>query len=416
MRRAVFLDRDGVLNRAVVRDGKPYPPDALDELEILPGVDESCAKLKKAGFLLVAVSNQPDVARGLQREAVVQGINSALRTRLSLDDVRVCFHDDGDACGCRKPEPGLLLDAAARWHIDLSKSFLVGDRFKDVEAGRRAGCTTVLIGNGYGESATEPHLRVSSLEEATALILEEELLRPPKSLADLRVKIFADGADLAQMIELRANPLIAGFTTNPTLMRKIGVTDYRHFATEVLREIRDCPVSFEVFADEFSDMERQAHEIASWGDNVFVKIPVTNSQGEASAKLVTRLTAAGIHVNVTALMTPAQVLEAAQALGAEVSGFVSLFAGRVSDTGRDPMPIMAAALDLLQAFPSLELIWASPREVLNVFQADEVGCHVITVTHDLLAKLGLVGKDLLEFSLDTVKMFHSDGDAAGYSL
>jgi transaldolase len=233
---------------------------------------------------------------------------------------------------------------------------------------------------------------------------------------DFRIKIFADGADKAGILELAGNPMISGFTTNPTLMRKAGVTDYREFARDILNAITDKPISFEVFSDDFEIMESQALEIASWGPNVYVKIPVTNTKGESSLPLVRRISAAGVRVNVTAMMTREQVAAAIPALIEGPGGYVSVFAGRVADSGRDPMPIMQAILGDLSEHPSIELIWASPREVLNIVQADQIGCHIITVTSDLLKKLNLIGKDLDEFSLDTVKMFHNDAAAAGYRL
>jgi transaldolase len=237
-----------------------------------------------------------------------------------------------------------------------------------------------------------------------------------KSLSDLRVRVFADCADPTTILELSANPLIAGFTTNPTLMRKAGIRDYRSFAREVLELVGDRPVSFEVFADDFVELEEQALEIASWGDNVFVKIPVTNCRGESCEELLRRLTAAEAKVNVTALMTVPQVERVAACLEGAQAGFVSLFAGRIADTGRDPVPYIEDAVAVLGAYPQLELIWASPRELLNLFHADAAGCHVITVTNDILQKLHLVGRDLEEFSLETVKMFHDDAAAAGYTL
>jgi transaldolase len=237
-----------------------------------------------------------------------------------------------------------------------------------------------------------------------------------RSVADLRVKIFADGADLPGIVKLYANRLIKGFTTNPTLMRKAGVKDYAEFARDVLRAVPDRPVSFEVFADEFGEMERQAREIASWGPNVNVKIPVTNTKGAFCGPLIERLSQAGIAVNVTALMTLEQVSAVAQCLAPETPAIVSVFAGRVADTGRDPVPMMAEAVRLLKSKPKAELIWASPRELLNIFQADEIGCHIITVTHDLLSKLALVGKDLDAYSLETVEMFYRDAQAAGFSI
>jgi len=237
-----------------------------------------------------------------------------------------------------------------------------------------------------------------------------------KAVADLKVKIFGDGADLAGMLELARLPYIKGFTTNPTLMRKAGVPDYEQFAADVLKHIRNLPVSFEVFADDAATMELQARYIASWAKNVYVKIPITNTKREPMYDLIRRLSHEGIQVNVTAMMTLEQVREVGKALRGGAPSNVSVFAGRVADTGRDPVPIMQEALAILRETPEAELIWASPRELLNIFQADEIGCHIITVTNDVLAKLKLVGKDLGDFSLDTVQMFHNDAAKAGYRL
>jgi transaldolase len=237
-----------------------------------------------------------------------------------------------------------------------------------------------------------------------------------KSPEQLRVKIFADGADKAGMLEMYAKPYIKGLTTNPTLMRKAGITDYRAFARDILSDIKDKPLSFEVFSDDFADMERQALEIASWGDNVYVKIPVTNTQQQTCYALVRKLATQKVKLNVTAIMTLAQVRDVVAALDPSVPSYVSVFAGRIADTGRDPVPLMAAAVELLKVAPAAELIWASPRELLNIFQADEIGCQVITVTNDILKKLSLVGYDLDTYSLDTVKMFYTDAVAAGFKL
>jgi len=234
--------------------------------------------------------------------------------------------------------------------------------------------------------------------------------------AKLTVKIFADGADLSGIKSLLTNPLIAGFTTNPTLMRKAGITDYQSFAHEVLAVIGDRPISFEVFADDEVEMERQALAIAGWGSNIYVKIPVTNTLGISTAPLVAKLTRRGVKLNVTALMTVDQVREVTDALEGGAPAYVSVFAGRIADTGRDPLPLMTEALDVMRSNPGLELIWASPRELLNVFHADSIGCHIITVTNDVLAKLALVGKDLDDYSLDTVKMFHRDATEAKFSI
>ena len=234
--------------------------------------------------------------------------------------------------------------------------------------------------------------------------------------SELPIKIFADGADRAGICRLYEDPLIRGFTCNPTLMRAAGIADYESFAREILEVVPDRPFSFEVFSDDFDEMERQARQITSWGENVYVKVPVTNTRGESSGDLVRRLAASGIKLNVTALLALAQVREVSECLADGPPSFVSVFAGRVADTGRDPVPIMAAAVELLRPHPHLELIWASPREILNVVQAASIGCHIITVTHDLLKKLPTLGRSLEDLSLDTVRMFHRDAQAAGYSL
>ena len=237
-----------------------------------------------------------------------------------------------------------------------------------------------------------------------------------KTLSDLKVAIFADGAEKAGMLEMYAKPYIKGFTTNPTLMRKAGVTDYEKFAREILQEIPDRPISFEVFADDFSAMARQARKIATWGKNIRVKIPITNTRRESSVPLCERLTQEGIPLNVTALFTLGQVQAVVEAVKGGAPTYVSVFAGRIADTGVDPVPLMAEAVRHLTAAPNTELIWASPRELLNIFQADAIGCHIITVTNDILQKLALVGKNLGEYSLDTVKMFSNDGRIAGFVL
>jgi transaldolase len=235
-------------------------------------------------------------------------------------------------------------------------------------------------------------------------------------IASFRVKIFADGADRASILELAGNPWIRGFTTNPTLMRKAGVTDYEAFGKSLAHAIPERPFSFEVLSDDFDEMEGQALRIASWGENVYVKIPITDTRGRSTAGLVARLAGQGVKVNVTALMTIEQVDAVVPALRHGPPSCISIFAGRVADTGRDPLPILCGALARIRAYPEIELIWASPRELFNIVQADEIGCHIITVTHDLLRKLSLLGYDLNEYSLDTVKMFVSDARAANFTL
>ena len=233
---------------------------------------------------------------------------------------------------------------------------------------------------------------------------------------DLSVKVFADGADLDGILALAADKRISGFTTNPTLMWKAGLTDYEEFAMRLLERITNHPISFEVFADDACEMRRQARMISGWGENVYVKIPVSTTSGESMAPLVRELSEGGVKVNVTALFTTAQVELITEAVKDGAASYISVFAGRIADAGIDPVPIMARAVDIMVEAPRSELIWASPREVLNIVQAHEVGCHIITVTHDLIKKLDLLGKDLQQFSLETVQMFHRDAIAAGFSL
>jgi transaldolase len=236
------------------------------------------------------------------------------------------------------------------------------------------------------------------------------------SLSQLRVKIFADGADKAGMLDMHARPYIKGLTTNPSLMRKAGIANYRSFAKDVLSEIKDKPICFEVLADDFAEMERQALEIAGWADNVYVKIPITNTKRETCRALVARLADRRVKLNVTAVMTLAQVKEILAALNPATASYVSVFAGRIADTGIDPLPLMREAVELLKVNAKSELVWASSREIFNIIQANDIGCHVITVTNDILKKLSLIGYDLNEYSLDTVKMFYDDARGAGFSL
>jgi len=237
-----------------------------------------------------------------------------------------------------------------------------------------------------------------------------------KSVSDLKVKLFADGAEKKSMLELYANPAIQGFTTNPTLMRKAGISDYEGFARDILSVITDRPVSFEVFADDFPEMERQARLINTWGSNVYVKIPITNTRRESCCPLIEKLSADGIKINVTAILTLEQVSEVVEALAGNAPSYVSVFAGRIADTGVDPVPMMSRAVDILRPHPQMELIWASPRELLNVFQAHCIRCHIITATPDILKKLSLFGKDLDEYSLETVRMFADDAAKSGFTL
>jgi transaldolase len=232
----------------------------------------------------------------------------------------------------------------------------------------------------------------------------------------LNIKLFADGADLDGMLDMYNKPYIKGLTTNPTLMRKAGISDYKSFAQKVLVNIKDKPVSFEVFSDDFEEMERQGLEIASWGENVYVKIPITNTKGDSTFKVIERLVNNGCKINITAIMTVEQVEEIAKALDPSIPSYVSIFAGRIADTGRNPEETIRISLEKIKHLTRSELIWASPRELLNIFQAEALGCHIITATNDLLNKLSLVGKDLLDYSLDTVKMFSNDAIKSGFTL
>jgi transaldolase len=233
---------------------------------------------------------------------------------------------------------------------------------------------------------------------------------------NLKVKIFADGADLPTMLEMSNKPFIQGLTTNPTLMRKAGISDYKKFAREVLELIQNKPISFEVFSDDSKEMIEQAMEISSWGDNVNVKIPITNSKGDSTTQVIKELSGKGVSLNITAILTTKQVKNVIEVLDGNSKAFISVFAGRIADTGRDPIPLMAEALEIMREKPRSELIWASPRELLNVIQADAIGCHIITATSDILKKLDIIGKDLSQYSLETVKMFRDDALASGYSI
>ena len=232
----------------------------------------------------------------------------------------------------------------------------------------------------------------------------------------LSIKLFADGADLQGMTEMAAKPYIAGLTTNPTLMNKAGISDYVKFAKQVIKEIPNKPISFEVFSDDLNEMQSQGEKIASWGENVFVKIPVTNTLGISTTPVIRYLTALGVKVNVTAILTTSQVQSTVEALNPQYESYISVFAGRIADTGRDPVPAMKESLKIMSSNQNAKLIWASPRELLNVFQANEIGCHIITATNDILKKLELVGKDLEEFSLETVKMFYDDATKSKFSI
>lgn len=411
--RAVFLDRDGVINEPVVRDGLPFPPAGVADFRIMPGVREACFALKEAGYLLVVVTNQPDVGRGTQSGRTVEAIHRRMCEELPIDRVEMCCDPGGPGeSSRRKPGPGMIQDAARALNIDLSSSFMVGDRWRDIDSGNAAGCTTILIDRQYNEP-----LRTQPTERSASLLAAARRIVGNPALARLKVKIFADGADVAGIAALQGNPLISGVTTNPTLMRKAGVRDYEAFARAVLEVVRDKPVSFETTSDDFAEMTRQAIRISEWGSNVWVKIPVTNSKGESSAGVIRELGRRGVRVNITAVMTLGQVRTTAEALWWETPAIVSVFAGRIADCGLDPVPMMLAARRILAGSPRAELLWASVREVRNIFDADEAGCDIVTVPHAILNRaIMLAGKAPSDVSLETVQMFAEDARAAELSL
>jgi transaldolase len=395
-------------------------------VEILPGVPEALERLTIAGFSVAIATNQPAAAKGEMTfetlEAIHQKIVSIAESAGGrITSSHICRHQAADDCACRKPRPGLIAAAlAATPGASAGASWMVGDRATDVLAGSALGLKTALLATPpfagdealLAQAGCAPRFRGSDLGHFV-----DELLRDPvNTLAS--IKLFLDGTDLASLLELAHDPRIAGFTTNPTLMRKSGISDYAVFAGQVLEQIKDRPVSFGVFADDFPQMERQARLIASWAPNVYVKIPVTDTQGHSSIPLIRELSlSAGVQVNVTAICTLAQVRAVSDALAGGAPAVISMFAGRIADTGRDPVPYLREARASIDASGArAELLWASPREPLNVVQARQARAHIITVPPAMLKKLDLFGKDLADYSLETVKMFHDDATAAGYTL
>lgn len=424
LRPAIFLDRDGTLNRQVVHDGRPYPPQAVADFQLFPGVVESCRELAAAGYVLVVATNQPDVGRGDQLQSTVEAMHARLRSLVpEIARIEVCYDPGrGEHSRRRKPEPGMLLDAARELGLDLTRSWMIGDRWRDIDCGQRAGVRTVLIDFHYAEKlSAPPDYTAASFVEATRIILADSrhrsLTQPMDVLSNLRIQIYADGADKAGILDLYAKPYIKGLTTNPTLMNKAGIKDYEAFARDILQAVTAKPISLEVFSDDFPEMKRQALKIAGWGPNVYVKIPITNSRGESSIPLIRELAAQNVQLNITAILTLPQVRDVAAALNPNVASVVSVFAGRIADTGVDPTSIMRASRALLEGQPKAELLWASVREVLNIVQAEQAGCHIVTVPHDILGKAAkLLGMDLTALSLDTVRMFAKDAAQAGYKL
>ncbi|HEV8550367.1 MAG TPA: transaldolase, partial [Polyangiaceae bacterium] len=404
----VVLDRDGVLNRMVVHrpGGLPESPHGLEEVEILPGVPEALKRLCDAGYVVAIATNQPAAAKGEVSPELLDAIHERVLRGAESAGGRVtsshlCRHRAEDGCECRKPRPGLLREALAQNPLaGAAGAWMVGDRVTDVLAGQSLGFRTALLGTSLfpGDEArlaaegVVPFFRGRDLQHFVAYLLKDPLTAPTT------LKLFSDGADLASLLEMAKNPRISGFTTNPTLMRKAGISDYVAFAKEVLTHIQDRPISFEVFADEFEQMARQARLIAAWGANVYVKVPITNTRGESSVGLVRELSASGVQLNVTAICTLEQVRGVSQALAGGAPAVISVFAGRIADTGRDPVPHMREARSIIDASGArAELLWASPRELLNIVQAEQAGAHIITVPPDMLKKLSLFGKDLGDY-------------------
>ncbi len=427
LRGLIVLDRDGVLNRMVFRSqAEPLDsPLVVTEVELLSGVPDALRRLSEAGFAVALATNQPAAAKGKTTRADLDAVHARVLAAAQASGGRIqsshiCYHRAEDGCDCRKPRTGLLEAALAATPDGRPEtSWIVGDRATDVLAGAALGFRTALLGpsrTGDDEllkaRGIQPSFRGLDLKEFADFLLGGEHSKMA------RVKIFSDGADVASLLEMAKNPLVAGFTTNPTLMRKAGVSDYGAFAKQVLDAIRDRPISFEVLADDFAEMGRQARLIASWGPNVYVKVPITNTRGESSLPLVKELSVKDrVQLNVTAICTLEQVHGATQALAGGAPSVVSVFAGRIADTGRDPVPVMKAARSICDSSRApAELLWASPRELLNIKHAEEAGAHIVTVPPDMLKKLELFGKDLSEFSLETVQMFHRDAVGAGFKL
>jgi transaldolase len=423
----LVLDRDGVLNRMVPRSveeplDSPLQP---EEVEIVPGVPAALRRLQDAGFTFAIATNQPAAAKGKTTRAALDAVHERIVRDVQSAGARIasshiCFHRAEDGCDCRKPRTALLqaaLNTGPR--NNPVTTWMVGDRATDIIAGATMGFQTALLGPArptdedlLSTRGLRPSFRGRDLQDFADFLLGEDHPMPQS------IKLFSDGADLGSLLEMAKNPRIAGFTTNPTLMRKAGVKDYAAFAQDVLAQIKDRPISFEVFADEFDEMARQAKQIAAWGSNVYVKVPISNTRGESSLPLVKELSVGGrVQLNVTALCTLEQVHGTAQALRGGAPAVISVFAGRIADTGRDPIPLMKAARAICDASgATAELLWASPRELLNIIQAEEAGAHIITVPPDMLKKMGLFGKSLADYSLDTVRMFHTDASSAGYKL
>lgn len=428
----ILLDRDGVLNEMVIdaEHGVADSPLHPSQVVMVAGVPEALARLTEAGYGLVVVSNQPAAAKGKTSRENLEAVHARVLEAACARGARilsshVCWHRAEDKCGCRKPAVGLL-QAALEAHPehDRAGAWMVGDGLTDVQAGRTLGLRTAFIGKMFCAACKQLDDAVGPADHIASDLAAfvDHLLGTgapavgPRASA-LRVRVFADGADLETMRRRAADPLIAGFTTNPSLARKAGVTDYERFARAALVAAHGRPVSIEVVADDADTIAAQARRIHGWGENAYVKVPVTTTRGEPLWPLAGRLSKEGIKINLTALLPLSQVARAAEAFRGGAPSVVSVLAGRVADAGLDPVGHMRAALAICRAAdPAIELLWASPREVYNVVQADHIGVDIITVTDDLLRKLHLLGADLETVSLDTVRALKADADQGGLVL
>lgn len=428
----ILLDRDGVLNKMVIEPehGVADSPLHPSQVVLMAGVAEALARLTEAGYGLVVVSNQPAAAKGKTSRENLEAVHARVIAQACARGARilgshVCWHRAEDDCSCRKPAVGLL-QAALQAHPEHARAgaWMVGDGLTDVQAGRTLGLHTAFIGKMFCAACKQLDDTVGPADHIAPHLpaFVDHLLgtaaTPVGPLASaLRVRVFADGADLVTLRRRAADPRIAGFTTNPSLARKAGVNGYERFAREALAVAEGRPLSIEVVADDADTIAAQARRIHGWGDNAYVKIPVTTSRGEPLWPLAGRLSQEGVKINLTALLPLWQVAQAAEVFRGGAPSIVSVLAGRVADAGIDPVGHMRAARAICRAAdPAIELLWASPREVYNVVQADHIGVDIITLTDDLLCKLHLLGGDLDAVSLDTVRGLKADADLGGLLL
>ena len=420
-------------------------PFNLDQIEIIDGVKFALEKIKEYGYKVIIVTNQPGAAKEKVSLETLNLVHNDIVGTLSgnkniIDESYICFHHPNgknpeltQRCNCRKPNVQHFNTAINKYDIDISRSFMVGDSKSDIVAGNSLGLKTILVGElkcdrcGMFQSKESlPTYHFRSLSEfADALPrLDTSHYRKSyyegrtqmKKVEDLAIKVFADGANIADFLALKSKPYIEGFTTNPTLISKANVKNYEEWAKDVLSIIEGMDISFEVVSDCIDEMKIQAKKLSSWGENVFVKIPITNTKGESTLELVKELSKEGVRLNITAVMTLKQTEDTFRVLDKNTRSIISIFAGRIADTGRDPVPLMKKAKSLIANSSNIELLWASPRELLNIYHAEECMVDIITVTPAILAKIDQINYDLDEFSLDTVKMFYNDAVKANLTI